>query len=165
MLTDREIEKLDKRDPTTSKANDYIVRRKFKKWLDGLYVVDVHILWHLPPRQLLKLIKYEHISHLANIIFTSLTILGAVPITQTREEGYYVVTLPNRPPRPADNYEVQLNEQITTLIFNLFGFLSSDDTYELTRDVISEKMPDYAIVKKDRLRKMDIEKSEGKEIK
>ena len=56
MLTETEIKKL--MSPDRDKANDFIVRRKFKKWLDDLYVVFVIILRYLPEKQTKKISRF-----------------------------------------------------------------------------------------------------------
>lgn len=143
MLTDTEVDKLKE---GRDKANDFIVRTKFKKWLEGLYVVNIIILTHLPQKQLAKLIKIDHINYLSNLIISFLWLLGAVPITQIEEE--YMVFLPDCPPRYAEGGELRLNGMIKLLINNLFQFLSNEDIRDVIQTEINRYQPDYALIKR-----------------
>jgi hypothetical protein len=143
MLTDTEIEKLkDGRD----KANDFIVRRKFKKWLAGLHVVNYAILRYLPQDQTRKLVKLEHIQNLIQLL---VNFLGdsAVPITQMNGED--MVIIPNQPDRYAEPEEQMLNGEIKRLVDDLFQFLSNEDVREVIQNELNHYQPDYVLEKRE----------------
>lgn len=153
MLTDTEIEKLKE---GRDKANDFIVRRKFKKWLDGLFVVSVYILNYLPQKQLEKLIERDHINNLIFILLFFLGISGAVPITQVNGED--VVIIPDRPQRYAEPEENLLRGEIKLLIYNLFTFLSNEDVREVIQTEINYQ-PDYVLEKRNAPRRLSPEEA------
>lgn len=146
MLTDTEIEKLEQNNPR-DRANDFIVRRKFKKWLDGLSVVFVIILRYLPERQTKKLITDSHIGYMSNILLHLFSIM-AVPMVKKTEHEYTVV-LPNRPPRRAEPGEINLRDNyIKPLIHGLFRHLSAEDVRDVIENELGRNMPDLILVKK-----------------
>jgi len=147
MLTDTEIDKLQKTDSARDKANDFIVRTKLKKWLDGLFVVSVIILHYLPEKQLAKIVKYDHVNYLSNILTRFLWTAGAVPITKKNEYEYMAI-LPDGKQRYAEPDEIRLNGLIKLMINNLFQALSAEDVREVIKKEIDFHQPDYTLVKK-----------------
>jgi len=147
MLTDTEIKKLQSTDAVRDKANDFIVRTKLKKWLDGLFVVSVIILRYLPEKQLEKIVKYDHINYLFQILNRFLWTAGAKPIIQKNEVEYMAV-LSDGTQRYASPDEIRLNGLIKLLINNLFQFLSAEDVREVIKKEIDFHQPDYTLVKK-----------------
>jgi len=147
MLTDTEIEKLKKTDPVRDKANDFIVRRKFKKWLDGLFVVSAYILRYLPEKQLAKIIKYDHINQLSFILINFLWAAGAVPIIE-KNDGNGVVVIPDHAPRPSTVDENRLNFLIKDLIEHLLYMLSAEDARSVIQHELDCHQPDYILVRR-----------------
>jgi len=147
MLTDKEVEKLKNRDPATYKANDFIVRRKFQKWLDGLFVVSTIILRYLPERQLKRLTMHDHIIELGQILIQFLDIYGAVPIIQ-KSEWEHTVVIPNHAPRCADSNEIDASDQIMYLISMLFLRLSEQYVLKAMQEELDHYHPEYIIVKR-----------------
>ena len=118
MLTDAEFEKLKKTDPR-DKSNDFIVRRKFQKWLAGLCYVSVIILHYLPEKQIKKIIKQEHILHLCNILLHLFSIMSVPMVQKSAHE--YIAVVPYYPPRPATKEEILMMDTfIKPLIYGLF---------------------------------------------
>lgn len=146
MLTATEIEKLKKFD--RDKANDFIVRRKFKKWLDNLTIVSGYILRFLPRRQLRRLIERRHINNLISVLLQFLAIGGAVPIVRKSEHEYLAI-VPNHPPREANTEEIQIAGELKVLIFALFQFLSVEDVRDVIQTEISRHHPEYTLMKRE----------------
>ena len=147
MLTDTEIEKLKKNDPARDKANDFIVRKKFKKWLDGLFVVSVIILQHLPTKQLVKIVKYDYVKQMGDILVKFLWVAGAVPLIK-KNEYENVVVLPDHAPRSATVDENRLNCLIKDLIRRLFNMLSAEDVRSVMQQELNRYQPEYILVRR-----------------
>lgn len=147
MLTDTEIEKLKKKDDPRDKANDFIVRRKFKKWLDGLFVVSGYILRYLPEKQLAKIIKYDHIDQLTFTLISFLLAAGAVPIIE-KNDGSGVVVRSDHAPRASTVDENRLNSLIKDLIRQLFYMLSVEDVRIVIHQELDDYHPDHILAKR-----------------
>ena len=148
MLTDREIEKLMQTDSPRDKDNDFIARRKFKKWLDGLFVVSVYILRYLPHRQLKKIITYHHIQEMIQILWSFVCIWGVVPIVQ-KDEHTYLALPRDSPPREAESIERLITGDLRLFILNLFTLMSAEDVREIMQTEVSRRHHDYVLKKKD----------------
>lgn len=148
MLTDTEVRKLEENHgaQVRDKANDFIVRRKFKKWLAGLYVVSYLILRHLPPKQIEKMVTLRHIQNLIYILEYFLWVAGAVPIIQTEHEE--IVVIPDHAPREATSEESLINGEIKLHIHNLFQKLSSEDVRRVMQIELDHFQPDYILVRR-----------------
>lgn len=145
MLTDNEIEKLKKNQPR-DKNNDFIVRRKFKTWLAGLWFVYNIIFRYLPDRQLNRTIQHDHIIHICNILLHILS-KRSVPIIRNDKE--YTAVPANRPPRPATSEEIlMMNMVIKPLLIGLFRFLSVEEARRTISDELLRNQPEYMMVKK-----------------
>lgn len=149
MLTDTEIKKLqeDHGKKSRDKANDFIVRRKFKRWLAGLFVVAVYIVPKLPQRQLKKMITKDHIKHLIFILDLFLSIWGVVPLKHDIHGA--LVILPNRPPREATGEEALITGWLKHFIHNLFQHLSPEDVRDVMQWEINHYHPGYALTKRE----------------
>lgn len=146
MLTENETKKLMVRGPTRDKANDFIVRRKFKKWLDGLHVVFVVILGYLPEKQVTKLVNYKHIHDMMDILLHLLSIMAG-PIVETRKNEFVVIR-PYSAPMPATPEEVYLRGYIKTMTLSLFRNLSAEDVRDVIQTELSRNQPEYTLKKK-----------------
>lgn len=145
MLTENETKKLMSSDSVRDNANDFIVRRKFKKWLDDLQVVFVIILRYLPEKQTKKLIEHKHIIYMMDILLHLLSIL-TVPIIQNGNE--YTAADRYRAPRPATPEEIYLRHDTKTMVHALFMHLSNEDVLDVIQTELDRNLPEYMIVKR-----------------
>jgi hypothetical protein len=143
MLTETEIKKL--MSPDRDKANDFIVRKKFKKWLDDLYVVFVIILRYLPEKQTKKLIEHKHTIYMMDILLHLLSIL-TVPIIQNGKE--YTAVDRYKAPRPATPEEISLRFDTKTMVHALFRHLSNEDVLDVMQAELDRNQPEYMIMKR-----------------
>jgi len=146
MLTENETKKLMVRGPIRDKSNDFIVRRKFQKWLDGLHVVSVVILGYLPEKQVTKLMNYKHIHDMMNILLHLLSTMTG-PLVETRKNEFVVIR-PYSPPIPATQEEVYLRDYIKTMALALFRHLSAEDVRDVIQKELSRNQPEYTLKKK-----------------
>jgi len=146
MLTENETKKLMERGPNRDKSNDFIVRRKFKKWLDGLHVVFVVILGYLPEKQITKLVNYHHIEDMINILLRLLSIMTG-PIIETRKNEFVMIR-PYSPPIPATPEEVYLREDMKTMVLALFHHLSAEDVRDVIQKELTQNQPEYILKKR-----------------
>ena len=141
MLTETEIKKL--MSPDRDKANDFIVRKKFKKWLDDLYVVFVIILRYLPEKD--KKHEHKHTIYMMDILLHLLSIL-TVPIIQNGKE--YTAVDRYKAPRPATPEEISLRFDTKTMVHALFRHLSNEDVLDVMQAELDRNQPEYMIVRK-----------------
>jgi hypothetical protein len=148
MLTATEIKKLEENHGARvrDKDNDFIVRRKFKKWLGALSVVAITVLMYLPPKQIKKIVTHYEINHLIYILEYFLCVAGAVPIIQTEHE--MIVVIPEHAPREATTEESHINGMIKFHIHNLFQLLSSEDVRRVMQTELDHFQPDYILVRR-----------------
>lgn len=158
MLTDKEMEKLKNRDPATYKANDFIVRRKFKKWLDDIEYIEF-ILNHLPERQLKKIFADNIISDLFNLTKITLSVIGIPKIMN----GDFVGATP---PRQATAGELDRVKSLKKSIFDLCSLLSGEDAKEVINQIILDRGDQYRLIDKNGYKTiMDIRENELREMK
>lgn len=146
-LTEKERDRLENRDPATSKQNDFIVRRKFKRWLDELLGVSLYVIRYLPEKQLKKLIDYRHIQEMINLLYASLIIWGVVPIVQ-KDEHAYMSIMPDGTTHETDSIEIVMNGELRLFILNLFALMSASDVREIMQTEINRRHNDYVLVRK-----------------
>jgi len=147
MLTDTELTKLANSGPIRDKANDYIVRKKFQKWLDGLPVVFGYILRYLPEKQIKRIITGSHIDYMINILLHLFSIM-TVPMIKKNEYEHTAIPL-GCPPRKAEKDEIVFRDcYLKPLIHALFRHLSAEDGREVMQTELSRNQPEYIIVKK-----------------
>lgn len=143
MLTETETTKLMSQGSIRDHANDFIVRKKFKKWLDDLHVVFLIILRYLPEKQTKKLIERKHIIDMMDILLHLLSIL-TVPIIQNGKE--YTAVDRYRAPRPATPEEISLRFDTKTMVHALFRHLSSEDVLDVMQTELDRNQPEYMII-------------------
>jgi hypothetical protein len=146
MLTDTETKKLMDRGPVRDKANDFIVRRKFKKWLDDLHIVFVVILGYLPDKQVKKLVNHKHIIDMMDILLHLLSTMTG-PIVEVRKNEFVLIR-PYSPPVPATQEEVWIRGYTKTMALSLFRHLSPEDARDVIQTELSRNHPEYALKKK-----------------
>jgi len=130
MLTDTEMMKLANNGQVRDKANDYIVRKKFQKWLDGLPVVWGYIFRYLPERQIKRIITNNHIEYMINILLHLFSIM-TVPMVKRNEHEYTALPV-GYPPRKAEKEEIGFRDSyLKPLIHALFRHLSAEDGREV----------------------------------
>jgi hypothetical protein len=144
MLTETEIKKLLTPAPARDKSNDFIVRRKFKKWLDESDVVYYYILQHLPQKQVKKLVKREHIQHIMNILLCLLSTMTA-PMVQMGNE--FKVIGQYSAPRLALQEEVHLRNDTKEMVLALFSHLSAEDVRGVIQTELEQHQPEYILAK------------------
>jgi len=147
MLTETELKKLANSGPVRDKANDYIVRKKLQRWLDGLPIVFAYILRYLPERQIKRIITNSHIINMADILLHLFSIM-TVPMIRRNENEYTAVPL-DHPPRIAEKEEIMFRDNyLKPLIYALFRHLSAEDVRAVMQVELSRNQPEYIIVKK-----------------
>lgn len=147
MLTETELTKLANSAPVRDKANDYIVRKKLQKWLDGLPIVYGYILRYLPERQIKRIITSRQILNMIDILLHLFSMM-TVPMIKKNEYEYTAIPL-SYPPRRAEKEEVIFRDSyLKPLLHALFRLLSAEDVREVMQAELSQNQPDYIIVKK-----------------
>jgi len=149
MLTETEMRKLEDNHGARvrDKSNDFIVRKKFTRWLDELDFVFNIILRYLPEKQTKKIITRHHIIEISNILLHVLSMLS-VPMVQKNAQEYIAV-VPYHPPRPATNEEIMMmNDFIKPLIQGLFRKLSAEEARNLIQNELNRNQPEYILVKR-----------------
>lgn len=142
MLTETETKRLMQPGEPRDKMNDFIVRKKLAKWLDGLYVVFVIIFRYLPEKQLKKLITREHFRYLIDILLHLFSI-STVPMIKNGDE--YIAVDRYRAPRPATQEEIYLNGYIKSMIHALFHHLSPEDAIAVMDEELARNHPEHMI--------------------
>lgn len=149
MLTETEMRKLeDNHDARVrDKSNDFIVRKKFTRWLDELDFVFNIILRYLPEKQTKKIITHHHIIQISNILLHVLSMMS-VPMFQ-KSAHEYIAVVPYNPPRPATNEEIMMmNDFIKPLIQGLFRKLSDEEARNVIQTELNRNQPEYILVKR-----------------
>ena len=149
MLTETEMRKLEENHGARvrDKSNDFIVRKKFTRWLDELEFVFNIILRYLPEKQKKKIITHHHIIQLSNILLHVLSMMS-VPIIK-KSEHEYTVAVPNHPPRPASAEEIiMMDTFVKPLIHGLFRKLSAEEARNLIQTELNQNQPEYILTKR-----------------